>query len=486
MTAPSPRFIGKLWFLFVILHLLASIFSEGFHRPDEHLGMIRMMMLKLGTLPESLISWEIGAQIRSWLQPMLYFCLFKTLNTFGVESPRLMAFSFRLIMALAHLWAIRFLIQRIRLSISSNQTVRWIEFFIYTAWFFPFIHVRTTTESFASIGICLLLGLYYQLTYNKFSKPSSGILILIGLLISTTIFARLQTVLFLVPIIPYVMLVKPHWQWRILGISTWGIILGICLNISCDWWGYGNLTMSPWNNLYQNLFLGVAAGFGKSPWYYYLTKLPLKAIPLYAIPLIVLFIVQFVKFPTQFLTVATVLFIMGHSSVSHKELRFLYPVAIPFLILAGLSMSRLSQNNFALFRHKFFPLIKYGFLGSALVAAIYSSLTPAYGIIGLYNFLYKKPITQVVTLNVVRDPLVFYMGREVEFKYVASEDLQEALSLKNPYILTDKYHHHLQLQKTCRTEFLSSSLLLYQLFPKYSQRSKIWGLYYCPNFDQKE
>ena len=49
-------------------HLLAVFFSEGFHRPDEHLGIMRFIACKLGIFStEELgkLSWEYPARKRS-------------------------------------------------------------------------------------------------------------------------------------------------------------------------------------------------------------------------------------------------------------------------------------------------------------------------------------------------------------------------------------------------------------------------------------
>ena len=476
----NPRILTCLWIIFVVFHLITAIFSEGFHRPDEHLGMMRMMMIKLDMLPQHFYSWEIGAQIRSWFQPAVYLSLYKVSNLFGVDSPSLIAMIFRFFMAILHLWSICHLLASVRLYFTSLRQKNWIEFFIYTAWFFPFIHARTTTEGFASIGLCLLLSFYFRLTYNPALKPRALPLYFFGFLMAMTFFVRIQTVLFMMPLTLFLFYTKREYLFKTFTHVTLGFLAGSLINIAFDCWGYGEWTLSPWNNLYQNLFLGVAASFGQSPWYYYLTKFFTKAIPPYTLPIIILAALFARKYPWHVLTITVGTFLLGHSAISHKELRFLYPIALPFLLMVGIAFHEYTSKFPSIFTKKFFKFSFYLYLTASYGTMIYSSLIPAYGIVGLYNLLYEKPqVNEVSSLVVVRDPLIFYMGREVNFKYVESNKLEDAFAFGNNYILTDKYHHHLELQTKCRQEYLSSSLLLFEYFPKLAKRSKVWGLYDC-------
>ena len=79
---------------------MAVIFSEGFHRPDEHLGVIHFMTYKLGTFPKENLSWEFPTQIRNAFMPWLFFIQTKVLNFLGIQNPFTLAFFYRLFSSL--------------------------------------------------------------------------------------------------------------------------------------------------------------------------------------------------------------------------------------------------------------------------------------------------------------------------------------------------------------------------------------------------
>jgi hypothetical protein len=103
------------------------------------------------------------------------------------------------------------------------------------------------------------------------------------------------------------------------------------------YWLYGEWTLPAWNYLSQNLIEGKAAGYGTRPWYAYLELVLLRGIP----PLSLLYIVGFGVFAYAFrrdpITFMWGVFLLVHSVLARKDIRFLFPLVpmIPIVLAAA-------------------------------------------------------------------------------------------------------------------------------------------------------
>jgi len=103
-------------------------------------------------------------------------------------------------------------------------------------------------------------------------------------------------------------------------------------------WFYGNYTFTFINYFLTNIVDDIASTFGTSPWYFYFIKyinygiIPISIITLFAILLLVFFA------PKKMTVWIIIPFLVIHSVVPHKELRFLFPLAnlIPLILIQGL------------------------------------------------------------------------------------------------------------------------------------------------------
>ena len=58
LNLPYKQFFKYTLIISLFFHILAIIFSDGFHRPDEHLGIMRWMSFKLGLMDDKILSWN--------------------------------------------------------------------------------------------------------------------------------------------------------------------------------------------------------------------------------------------------------------------------------------------------------------------------------------------------------------------------------------------------------------------------------------------
>jgi hypothetical protein len=103
-----------------------------------------------------------------------------------------------------------------------------------------------------------------------------------------------------------------------------------------DWATWGQPFRSFWLNIYLNVFLGVAKGFGTPPPTYFIFMLGLDW--LWTLPVMALLVWRGAKLvPIAGIVVLTI--IVTHSMISHKEYRFIFPAIALAVPIAGLGLS---------------------------------------------------------------------------------------------------------------------------------------------------
>ena len=448
-------------------HILAAIFSEGFHRPDEYLGVFQWMQLKLGDLPSSHLSWELKAQIRPWLHPYLFATIVNFCKTIGLNNPFHQATFLRILCSLLGMISIYQLSQLILKSPKPDLYKKIALLSLASIWFLPFVHARTTAES---LGMSFFIFAYFLFEERKTFTS--------GLMLGLSFIFRFQMIFMIAPFVLW------HILFTHLKISQhvkvfMGGLLVLGLSTLVDSVGYGNWTFTPYNYFYQNIILGISSSFGVDPWWKYFDFIFFKAIPPISILFIFCTFYHWVTRPFSLFSFCTIPFFIVHSLIAHKELRFIFPLTIflPFFMAETLN--------------KFPKIFKYTwktYLYISLPLLIYSSLTPAHSPIEFYKYLYqeKEPVTKIYTLNLVRDQLFFYQKNSIELKYVSDTEIINDIfnnDKKPKWFLMDQFvHTEIFAAKTnCTLKYQSYSPLLINIGKIIGQekRWKMWTLFKC-------
>ena len=472
--------IRKAFIFTAIVHLLAVIFSEGFHRPDEHLGIFRLMSFKLGNFPIEKLSWEHAAQIRPWLQPYAFYLVAKVTSFLGIENPFILSLILRLLCSLLGLYSLyKFTLYSLNfIKEKKNQNIAII--LIATMWYLPFFHARTTAES---LGLSFfLLGL---VKIDRFNTSICSI-------ISASLFFGVSYILrFQMGVMVFFALVWPLLNKKIhfksFSLSTFFLLLTIGVSSLIDFIGYGNWTFTSWNYVYENIFNGVASQFGVSPWYYYIEKSFLKGIPPYSFFLVIPFFWMWIKRPKHYLTWITLPFFIIHCLIGHKELRFIFPLGVfaPVMLAIFLDQYKVEWRSSKFVK----PLLIVAIILNFTALAI-SSLKPAYTPISFYKHLYNKKdqVSTLYTLSLIRDELDFYQEKKFEQVYIKENKVRFIAALKsdhlNKWVFTSNFKYILELNKIkrCKLDFSTySTFLLNKKYSKIFKKSKIWTLYKCSN-----
>lgn len=477
-----------------IIHLLAVIFSEGYHRPDEHLGVLNMMLYKLNIIPVEDLSWEFPVKIRSWFQPALYWIIAKAYYFTSFKNPFNLALILRLFSSLIGFFS---LIQLSKIFIQEFEKTKYYRLglgFLLLNPFLPFFHARTSTENLATSFAILGLFYLFQGGASKIETKSKFNFILISALMFSFSFTTRFQMGVMVAAILFWGLYSKSINGKVFCLVVSGIILFYIPQLALDSWGHGSWSYTPWNYLYQNIVLGKAKEFGVDPWYTYLTKSILRGYP----PLSLLYVIpslwMFWKYPKNLWTWTMAPFLIIHSIIAHKEIRFIFPM-LPFVAFPLTIFLNDYEGTIQKIKTKFprlsSTIFKIIFTQGVIILFV-SSLKPAFSPISYYRFLYGLPETpkEIITLGVFRDQLRLYVKHPIKEIPIEDRNLISEFLNNQPgplWFLTDKISDKLIFDgfssdtslKKCELRFSSYPLWILNLMQKYRPKDKTWLLFYC-------
>ncbi len=317
----------------LLLVLVAAWRSEGFLNADEHFQVLEFAGSKLGRTPVSALTWEYRERMRPWLQPGLYTVGAKGLSALGVNDPFEWAFAFRLFSGLTAWLGVVALSRCADRWFADSSARRFAVQALVLLYFAPFLAVRTSSESLSTS--CFVLALC--LVVLKGDRAGPGTALLTGVLLGLSTCLRYASGVMVASLLTW-MVVEGRTPARRLAWVGGGIGLALAVAAAVDSWGYDAWTLAPWNYVAQNFGAGRAAReFGAEPWYGYLPILARGPFGPLNLTLAASAVVAWVRHPRHVLTWATAPLAIVLCAIAHKELRFLFPIAMlsaPLLVLA--------------------------------------------------------------------------------------------------------------------------------------------------------
>ena len=319
-----------------LLLLIAAWLSIGFHQYDEHFQLLEFANFKLGLTPPAHLPWEYGARIRSWFQPAVAFVVLRALRAVGDSDPFHAALVLRLLSAVLYWAAFAGLVRRSRSWFRSSEIHRLAIAVGCGLWFVPYLAVRFSGESWS--GSLFFLGLAPLIQDTQDESVSLWELALAGSAMGLAFAARYQSAILILAALAWFVRIGRARPSAVAAVIA-GIAVTCAAGLLLDRWGYAVWTFAPWNYLDANLLQGTAARrFGASPWWWYLTKIPVAAGPPIGVLLLLGVPLAWWRRPHNPLTWITLTFFLAHTVLGHKELRFLFPLllAVPFLVFLAL------------------------------------------------------------------------------------------------------------------------------------------------------
>ena len=450
------------WFTTALaLHLAAAWFTLGFLHPDEQWQILTPLHLKLMGGDLDSLTWDFQYRIRPWFQIFLYYPLGKIFY-FLKAGPFTMDFGLRTLTSLFSFGALSWLGYILFKNESKQRQIVWCQFLALT-WFLPMLQARANSENFSSAFMFLSIGALYN-------AQKSRTFLAAGLLSGLSFLVRYQMGVVALALFAWMFLSKPHRRLSHLSLFCLGVLLCLPLGVLVDYWGYGEWTLSPWHYFYQNIVLDKASQWGVMPWYFYFQAAFTKGIPPLSIAFLMGLVAFLLRFPRHIISIATLSFLLVHTIIGHKEMRFLIFVyqLTPIFMTFFYRPQRWWRyfwaiNGVALIISTFSPLMSYLKFERWLYdhyphpTEIHVELEPNRQQLRL-NPLYKRPQTRLVGVSDLKKAQGLVLTGHIQ-QYRIMKVRQECRILHSHYplgLLQEKYN-----------------------FFAWNTRSSIWILWKC-------
>lgn len=318
-----------LWTVIAVLHVLAAMFSKGYHHPDEQFQILEFANHVVADTPTEGLAWEHEARIRPWMQPAFYAVIMEALHEAGVHNPFEQTFVLRLVSALIGFLSILSLARASERWIADDRVRLYAIAALGLAWYAPYLHARTSSENFGTSFICFAVAALVSSQRRDLldATPTShtgrwGLLA--GLAAGMAFESRFQLGFMIAGLGLWVLWYRR--DWRLMMGALVGFSVVFALGRYIDHWGYGDWTITPLAYFRVNIMENKASAFGVQPWWWYFKKIfneippPLGFAFLFGMPVV------WWRMRSHIITWATVPFLLVHIVIGHKELRFLFPL----------------------------------------------------------------------------------------------------------------------------------------------------------------
>lgn len=404
----------------LILFTVTAYFSKGYYHADEQYQVIEFAGLKLGTHHPDDLAWEFKHQLRSAAQPAICYALFSLFSVTGINDPYQLAFLLRAFTGLVAVMCITFFIRESKIFFQKEyeNCVLWV--FYSGLWFIPFLSVRFSSETMS--GLMILTASPFILSEQQTNRKAAAA----GFFLGLAFLFRFQSAIVIIFSVVW-MLIQHRFnagQWlRFFTVILTVLIAGIIL----DKWFYGRLTFTPFNYVANAIDSG-GSNFGQEPWYFYIQKLiTVTGIP---IGIFILCSLLYLLWKNDFYAWLTVVFLLFHSLIPHKEERFIFPVAFLFPFLLARFHIEFPRQISRIVEERIFKIGLILFLFSfSLPALLCNSLKPAgIGNIAITRYIHTHYEGRTVNLFHVPWsnpynpwdglPIRFYLDENVRFSRI--------------------------------------------------------------------
>ncbi len=444
------------------------------------------------------LPWEFQDKMRPWFQPFFLYLIAWPLKQLGVGNTYVLTTLFRMISAVLG-WGSLLATIFLGLGFMRGNRVgaQWLVRVLCLFWFFPYLHARASGDNWGAAF--LILGMASLYLYGPMVKLRAGLII--GFLLGCAIECRFQAIVSVGPI--FLWMIYTLWQEKgqVLEIvkAVSAVFLGLCLakglGIALDTWGYGTFTISQWNYLVEDYKAHIQSTILPSPWWDYFRLSVMRGIPPLSILCIVGVLYFWWKNPKNIMTWATLPFVIIHTAIAHKELRYLYPVICLAPLMTYLVFLEIAYTRNWIVKRWWRPVSK-GLLACNLVLLVVSCLRPANGAAFFYHYmenLMGEASPPKMLYHVGENPYVmtgyplrFFWPPELNTKELTGPAQVDLIPTSEPIYLFTRTGTDFRAIKNaqgpwkCDIQFLSYPQFMLRFnFGSWIERSRIWCLFYC-------
>lgn len=305
-----------------IVYIITAYANYGYHHADELFQIIEYAGLKSGTFTP-LVAWEYDVQIRPMLQPAICLAFLELFAMLSVSDPYVQALVMRLFAAVISFVAILIFVRTTSSRIRNPRHRTVYLALSLLMWYVPYIACRFSSETFGAVFLMFAMSIYFS------QKEGLAYRILLGVCLALSFIFRFQMGLAIFGFGLWALLIdKRGWKYFVVPVLSFAVAY-LLLGIGVDSWFYGDFVFAPYKYVKVNAEVS-ADRFGSSPWWFYLYNLVSYPSYFVGIPLALAIIYLLVRNPKNPYLWCFIPFLIVHSLIAHKEIRFLFPMA--FLI----------------------------------------------------------------------------------------------------------------------------------------------------------
>ena len=304
--------------------LITAYFSVGYYRGDEY-NLLEFADQILGKRGFEQTCWELVDKIRPSFQPMVAAIVIKVMRLIGFDSPFTQALFLRLITVGYFFFVSKMCYEHFSKHIVNKKVLLVLTYFL---WFLIFVSVRFSSEIWSAMHFMVAYILWF-----KWREKSILKLLFIGCMVGLAFQFRYQTAIMSLGFLLWLVIFEEQ-RSKSISILLCGFLTVLIIGTVLDRVMYGEWVISPYNYFHENIMKDKISTYGVYPWYHFVVDLINKTYIIYGVPILVGIILLLYKKPRNPLNFVVLPFIVFHSFIGHKEMRFMFPLLffVPFYI----------------------------------------------------------------------------------------------------------------------------------------------------------
>ncbi|KAI9564959.1 hypothetical protein GHT06_008700 [Daphnia sinensis] len=328
--------------LLLLIRLSSVIVVQTWFVPDEYWQSLEVShRLSFGY---GYLTWEWFEGIRSIIYPAVFVIPYKVLAYLSLDSQQALIYVPRVIQALFSVWAEWNFVKGIK-NVLNRPQVSWFMLLELGNHFLYYVTSRTLANT-VEMNL-VLLGISYFLNHCKGA-------FLLCVMISC--YMRPTSAPIWLPFLLCFIQQEKHWIFSkkfLKVVLECSVVLGAVLGL--DSWWYGKPVLVPVQFLLFNVVTDLSQFYGEHSWHWYFTNALPSLMGPTLIPLVFIFsnkkASNYIDNKVITIQLSALLYILCHSFVGHKEIRFLTPIIplLNFLAAIKLPTFRWRKTFLALF-----------------------------------------------------------------------------------------------------------------------------------------
>ncbi|MEO8590889.1 MAG: hypothetical protein ABI432_16045 [Flavobacteriales bacterium] len=313
--------------LAALVYLTAAWFGVGYSSEDEQRHVIEFAEALRGNIPQEVLAVEYPMRIRSMVQPALCAGVFEACDAIGISDPFNRTLVLRLLTAALALWIIQGFVRALVPTL-PDKLARPFILLSYFLWFIPVLNIRFAGEAWS--GLLFLRGL--SLIITERSKQY----LIPGLWFGAAILFRPAVVMLPFGVVLWLVFMQRAAWINVLTLLAGGLLV-LSLGSLIDSIAYGEPVFTLWNYTRAGVLGEEAWRFTSLPWYHYFLFIFKYTVPPIALALLGALGLLIALRPRHVLVWVIVPFLIAHSLLPVKEIRFLFPLALlmPWLLISA-------------------------------------------------------------------------------------------------------------------------------------------------------